>query len=130
MLVLSPPDRYADFIGLDITSAEQKIAALQIGPMQLVQGALPRPSWSRRSNSAAERTHVAEQWIASLDEGPDVAEVESRLSVIDELEATVEANLPRAGRLRQSVFQQAFSGTLPLVGELQLNERAVYESRR
>ena len=31
-----------------------------------------------------------------------VAEVERRLSVIEELEATVEANLTRADRLRQS----------------------------
>lgn len=41
-----------------------------------------------------------------------VAEVERRLSVIDELEATVEANLIRADRLRQSILSQAFSGRL------------------
>jgi type I restriction enzyme S subunit len=41
-----------------------------------------------------------------------VAEVERRLSVIDELEATVEANLTRADRLRQSILSQAFSGRL------------------
>ncbi len=41
-----------------------------------------------------------------------VAEVERRLSVIDELEATVEANLTRADRLRQSILQRAFSGKL------------------
>ncbi len=41
-----------------------------------------------------------------------VGEVERRLSVIDELEATVEANLTRADRLRQSVLSQAFSGRL------------------
>ncbi len=45
-----------------------------------------------------------------------VAEVERRLSVIDELEAVVEANLTRAERLRQSVLTTAFSGTLT-VGE-------------
>ena len=39
-------------------------------------------------------------------------EVERRLSVIDELEAAVEANLTRANRLRQSILQQAFSGNL------------------
>ncbi len=61
---------------------------------------------------------------------PIVAEVERRLSVIDELEATAVANLTRAERLRQSILQQAFSGALPLAGELQLNERTVYESRR
>jgi len=41
-----------------------------------------------------------------------VEEVERRLSVVDELEATVTANLRRATRLRQSILQQAFSGRL------------------
>jgi type I restriction enzyme S subunit len=41
-----------------------------------------------------------------------VAEVERRLSVIEELEATVEANLTRADRLRQSILGKAFSGEL------------------
>ena len=39
-------------------------------------------------------------------------EVERRLSVIDEVEAAVEANLTRADRLRQSILQKAFSGEL------------------
>lgn len=37
-------------------------------------------------------------------------EVERRLSVIDELETTITANLQRATRLRQSILQKAFSG--------------------
>ncbi len=41
-----------------------------------------------------------------------VAEVERRLSVIEELEAAVQANLTRADRLRQSILAQAFSGSL------------------
>ena len=41
-----------------------------------------------------------------------VAEVERRLSVIEELEEAVEANLIRADRLRQSILSQAFSGEL------------------
>lgn len=41
-----------------------------------------------------------------------VAEVERRLSIIEELEAAVEANLTRADRLRQSILQRAFSGEL------------------
>lgn len=44
-----------------------------------------------------------------------VAEVERRLSVIDELETVVSANLHRAARLRQSILQKAFTGNL--VGE-------------
>ena len=41
-----------------------------------------------------------------------VAEVERRLSVIDELEAAVEANLKRAERLRHSILKRAFEGNL------------------
>jgi type I restriction enzyme S subunit len=41
-----------------------------------------------------------------------VAEVDRRLSVVEELEATVETNLKRADRLRQSVLLLAFSGRL------------------
>jgi type I restriction enzyme S subunit len=41
-----------------------------------------------------------------------VAEVEQRLSVVDALEAAVEANLKRADRLRQSILERAFSGQL------------------
>jgi mRNA interferase MazF len=46
-MVLTPPDRHADFIGLAITSVEQQHAALQIGPTHLAQGALPKPCWIR-----------------------------------------------------------------------------------
>ncbi|MBM3861569.1 MAG: hypothetical protein FJ395_18240 [Verrucomicrobia bacterium] len=41
-----------------------------------------------------------------------VAEVERRLSVVEELSALVESNLKRATRLRQSVLQEAFAGRL------------------
>jgi type I restriction enzyme S subunit len=41
-----------------------------------------------------------------------VAEVKRRLSVIDELEAWVTANLQRSTRLRQSVLQRAFHGNV------------------
>ena len=41
-----------------------------------------------------------------------VAEVERRLSVIQQAEAAVEAGLTRADRLRQSILKQAFSGKL------------------
>ncbi len=46
-----------------------------------------------------------------------VAEVERRLSVVEEMEATVEANLQRATRLRQSILQKAFEGKLVANGE-------------
>ena len=41
-----------------------------------------------------------------------VAEVERRLSVVEELESVVSANLQRATRLRQSILQRAFTGGL------------------
>jgi type I restriction enzyme S subunit len=41
-----------------------------------------------------------------------VAEVERRLSVIEELEMQVEANLKRAERLRQAILKRAFEGKL------------------
>ena len=41
-----------------------------------------------------------------------VAEVERRLSVVGEVESTVEAGLVRAARLRQSVLRSAFEGRL------------------
>jgi type I restriction enzyme S subunit len=41
-----------------------------------------------------------------------VAEVERRLSVVEELEAVVSANLQRATRLRQAVLPRAFEGRL------------------
>lgn len=48
-----------------------------------------------------------------------VAEVERRLSIIDELGTLVEINLARAGRLRQSILAKAFSGELvPASGDV------------
>lgn len=39
-----------------------------------------------------------------------VADVERRLSVIDNLETVITANLARATRLRQAILQEAFTG--------------------
>jgi len=47
-----------------------------------------------------------------------VAEVERRLSVVEELEAVVTTNLQRATRLRQSILQKAFTGELFEAGEI------------
>ncbi len=41
-----------------------------------------------------------------------VEEVERRLSVLEEMETAVQANLLRATRLRQAVLQRAFSGEM------------------
>ena len=41
-----------------------------------------------------------------------VSDLESRLSVVHELEQTIEANLKRAARLRQAILKRAFEGRL------------------
>lgn len=41
-----------------------------------------------------------------------VAEVDRRLSVLDALDATLEASLGRCARLRQAVLKRAFEGRL------------------
>lgn len=68
------------------------------------------------SGSAAPHLNVGEIRQFSIPLAPlseqkrIVAEVERRLSVIDELDAVVSANLQRATRLRQSILQTSFSG--------------------
>ena len=58
----------------------------------------------------------AETWVVGLpplaEQHRIVAEVERRLSVIQQAEAAVEASLQRAERLRQSILKRAFSGEL------------------
>ena len=57
-----------------------------------------------------------------------VAEVERRLSVVEELESVVFANLQRATRLHQSILQKAFTGEL--AGESSNNRKPrEYEPR-
>ena len=41
-----------------------------------------------------------------------VSEVDRRLSIVDETEAQIEANLRRAARLRQGILKRAFEGRL------------------
>ena len=58
----------------------------------------------------------AEAWLVGLaplaEQRRIVAEVERRLSVVQQAEAAVEAGLVRVGRLRQSILKLAFSGKL------------------
>lgn len=62
-----------------------------------------------------------------------VAEVERRLSVIEELEAVVATNVQRATRLRQSILQRAFDGGLvrqqPFVSVLPKTEEVPAKTR-
>jgi type I restriction enzyme S subunit len=50
----------------------------------------------------------------SAEQGVVAAEIDSHLSVIEELETTIKTNLKRAERLRQTILQQAFSDGLIL----------------
>ena len=58
----------------------------------------------------------AETWVVGIpplaDQRRIVAEVERRLSVIQQAAAAVEASLQRAERLRQSILKRAFAGQL------------------
>ena len=56
--------------------------------------------------------HTPLQVSASNPQYRIVAEVERRLSVVQEVEDTVTANLKRAERLRQSILKRAFEGRL------------------
>lgn len=47
VMVLTPPDRHADFIGLAVTSVAQPNHAMPIGATDLVEGALPKACWIR-----------------------------------------------------------------------------------
>ena len=78
-----------------------------------------RESLRRFGKGSVHKTIYFPEWISvhvALPPLPEqhriVAEVERRLSVVDELEASVAADLQRATRLRQSILTRAFSGEL------------------
>jgi len=62
--------------------------------------------------------------VAPVSLAPFDAEVERCLSVIEELEAAVEANLTRANRLRQSILSNVFAGKLVCANTNQSGERS------
>jgi type I restriction enzyme, S subunit len=55
---------------------------------------------------------VAVPFPADVEQNVIQEEIDRRLSVTEELEATIETNLKRAERLRQTILQQAFAGML------------------
>lgn len=74
---------------------------------------IPRPSETTIQHLPLERMVVLPIPLPPLAEQRRiVAEVERRLSVIDELVAAVEANLKRAERLGQAILKRAFEGRL------------------
>ncbi len=71
-----------------------------------------------RANFSLEDTRVLPVPVPPLAEQQRIiAEVERRLSVVEGLEAVVNANLQRATRLRQAILQRGFEGKL-LTSEL------------
>jgi len=108
-------------------SADRNLAGIRLVECgmtpKFLQIVLNSPEWQLRIMKASGSTAQPHLYLGDLrtfsiplpplnEQNLIVAEVERRLSVIDELEATVEANLTRADRLRQSILSQAFSGRL------------------
>jgi len=66
-----------------------------------------------QSNFNASRTSTVEMPLPPLAEQIQIsAEVDRRLSIVDEIEAQVEANVKRGTRLRQGILKRAFEGRL------------------
>jgi type I restriction enzyme S subunit len=81
-------------------------------------GAEPIIKWAmKRAKTTAGQTNLTLQHCRDLpiplpplaEQTRIVAEVERRLSVVDELESVVKTNLKRATRLRQSILQREFA---------------------
>jgi len=88
--------------GLDLSPAPtgRNITAQGKAPRAAALGyAPPDPVSPEGAKPSAGQTRIA-------------AAVERRMSVVEELEAVVSANLQRATRLRQSILQKAFAGQL------------------
>jgi type I restriction enzyme S subunit len=81
---------------------------------------LPREHMKRRARTTAGQTGISGPDIREMpiplpplgEQSRIVAEVDRRLSVLDELEGTVAADLKRIDRFRQSILKRAFEGKL------------------
>lgn len=74
---------------------------------------IPKPSETTIQHLPLEKMQVLSFPLPPLAEQEQiVAEVERRLSIIAQSEATIEASLKRAERTRQSILEKAFSGRL------------------
>ena len=88
--------------------------------MEYAQGSSEVSRYVRKVNHGATRDGINTVQLLNMsiaipplaEQHRIVAEVERLLSVIQQTEASVEANLTRAERLRQSILKQAFSGRL------------------
>jgi hypothetical protein len=74
------------------------------------------PRVARASQPWANRRYPVGVFPPLAEQTQIAAEVERRLSAVDELESVVSANLQRATRLRQSILQKPFTGELTETG--------------
>jgi type I restriction enzyme, S subunit len=110
-----------------VFSADRNLAAIRLIPTgidpKFLQFNLNTPQAQQRIQGASGSTAQAHFYLADIRAFPIVvapfaeqqriiAEVERRLSVVDEVEAAVAANLKRAVRLRQAILKRAFKGKL------------------
>jgi len=85
-----------------------------------VRGSVQVEDYLRKVNHGATRAGINTEQLLNMpvvlpplaEQARIVAEVERRLSVVEEVEGAVSANLQRATRLRQSILQKAFTGAL------------------
>ncbi len=112
-----------DFTGYNISREVAMIALTlpSLAPcLALFIGSPSIQDWMMRSTKGIAYTGINIETLKEMpiplpplaEQEQIVAEVERRLSVVSALEATVEANLKRAERLRQSILKEAFAGRL------------------
>ena len=90
---------------IKVTQSYARERAFFSSEPQAVSGLKPKPE--------QEPIRLAPKILLPLaDRALIVAEVERRLSVVEELESVVSANLQCAARLRQAILQRGFSGEL------------------
>jgi type I restriction enzyme, S subunit len=113
----------ADFVGYNI-SREVAMVAL-VSPhfascLALFIGSPPIQNWMMQSTKGIAYTGINIETLKEVsiplppvdEQEQIVAEVERHLSLINQLEVTVNVNLKRAERLRQSILHEAFAGRL------------------
>jgi len=118
--VVVAPDAFRKFN----VSREVAVVALvdrRVGPaLAILIASIQVQNWIARHTRGIAYTGINIETLKALplplppfeEQQEIVAEVERRLSIVDELEAQVEADLKRAGRLRQSILKRAFAGRL------------------
>ncbi len=89
----------------------EQVARQNIDVLLTQSGWILQP-WSEMNLSTGREIAVRIAVSKHVEQRRSVAEVERRLSVVQELEGTLAANLARAQRLRQAILKRAFGGKL------------------